>query len=214
MPHRTPLSPVPADVPEKLELLSRNRQAIIRPVFENPGEFVLLNVRDLAKRVDTAAATVVRIVRELGFESYREFQRYLHELAVKNSTILDTAQSSLAAGSTSKLLKSARKQIAANIDFVTDRVDLLQVQAIAQRLHDARRILLIGGDMAAMLVEYLEYRLLIAGFPVTAVTSPGRTNHLVRSLGEQDMAIGISFRRGLRMTIEEFSTHANVELTA
>jgi DNA-binding MurR/RpiR family transcriptional regulator len=56
--------------------------------------------------------------------------------------------------------------------------------------------------MAAPLVDYMEYHLTIAGLPVVAATSPGRATHLARSSGMKDVAIGISFRRGLRMTIE------------
>jgi RpiR family transcriptional regulator, carbohydrate utilization regulator len=37
---------------------------------------------------------------------------------------------------------------------------------------------------------------------VIAAVNPGRATHLVRSTGENDVVIGISFRRGLRMTIE------------
>jgi DNA-binding MurR/RpiR family transcriptional regulator len=48
----------------------------------------------------------------------------------------------------------------------------------------------------------MEYHLTIAGLPVVAASSPGRATHLVRSRAEGDIVIGISFRRGLRMTIE------------
>jgi RpiR family carbohydrate utilization transcriptional regulator len=81
-------------------------------------------------------------------------------------------------------------------------VDLHQVLDIAVRIHEAKRILLLGGDMASSLVEYMEYHLTIAGLPVLAATNPGRSTHLVRSCTEDDVVIGISFRRGLRMTIE------------
>jgi RpiR family carbohydrate utilization transcriptional regulator len=70
------------------------------------------------------------------------------------------------------------------------------------RIHEAKRILLLGGDMAAPLVDYMEYHLTIAGLPVYAATSPGRATHLARSTTSDDIVIGISFRRGLRMTIE------------
>jgi DNA-binding MurR/RpiR family transcriptional regulator len=103
---------------------------------------------------------------------------------------------------TSKILRGSRRQIQQNIDFVLERLDLNQVQSIASRIDQAERILLLGGDMAAPLVEYMEYHLTIAGLPVVVATSPGRATHLARSTGKKDVAIGISFRRGLRMTIE------------
>ena len=72
--------------------LSERRQQIIRPVLANPRKFVLLRVRDLAKELGTDAATVVRIVRGLGFENYRAFQHHLHEASVAYATSLDTMQ--------------------------------------------------------------------------------------------------------------------------
>jgi RpiR family carbohydrate utilization transcriptional regulator len=76
----------------RLHELSEKRQQIIRPVLENPREFVLLNVRDMASRLATAPATIVRIVQGLGFDSYKSFQRYLHDLSVTSATILDSMQ--------------------------------------------------------------------------------------------------------------------------
>jgi len=186
----------------RLNDLSEKRQQIIRPVLESPREFILLNVRDMARRLSTGSATVVRIVQGLGFESYKDFQHYLHDLSVTSATILDSMPATGSQTQTPKILRGSKKQIQQNLEFVLERVDLHQVQAIAVRIHKAKRILLLGGDMASSLVEYMEYHLTIAGLPVLAAVTPGRATHLVRSTDEGDIVIGISFRRGLRMTIE------------
>jgi RpiR family carbohydrate utilization transcriptional regulator len=186
----------------QMDVLSEKRQQIIRPVFECPRDFVLLNVRDLAHKLGTAPATIVRIVQCLGFESYKSFQHYLHDLSITSATILDSMQAARSTGQTPKYLKGFRKQIQENVEFVMERIDLHQILSIAVRLHEAKRILLLGGDMASVLVEYMEYHLTIAGLPVMAAVTPGRSSHLARSVGAGDVAIGISFRRGLRMTIE------------
>src|SRR5271170_2820927 len=78
---------------ERIELLSAKRQEIIRPILEHPREYVLLSVRAMAKRLHTDPATVVRIVRGLGFDTYRDFQRHLHDLSIAFATSLDTMQS-------------------------------------------------------------------------------------------------------------------------
>src|SRR5258708_8475350 len=86
----------PASTPhlaERVEKLTIKRQEIIRPILEHPREYVLLSVRAMAARLRTDPATIVRIVRGLGFGSYREFQRHLHELSLAYATSLDTIQS-------------------------------------------------------------------------------------------------------------------------
>ena len=85
---RPPLSH--GSLSEKLKHLSPKRQEIIRPVLENPRSFVLLSVRALAGRLGTDPATTVRIVQGLGFETYKDFQRHLHDLSVAYATSLDT----------------------------------------------------------------------------------------------------------------------------
>jgi RpiR family carbohydrate utilization transcriptional regulator len=188
--------------PHPLDQLSDRHQGIIRPVLENPREFVLLNVRAMGHRLGTAPTTIVRVVQALGFESYRDFQHYLHDLSVTSATILDSMQAAEHTAEPPKFLRDTRKQIQQNFGFVQSHIDLQQILGIATRIHRANRILLLGGDMASALVSYMEYHLTIAGLPVLAADAPGRATHLARSAGKGDIVIGISFRRGLRMTIE------------
>ena len=195
----SPFLPVPLRL---IQQLSGKRQDVIRPVLENPREFVLLNVRDMARRLATAPTTIIRIVQALGFGSYKDFQHYLHDLSVTSATILDSMQAAGHTAQPPKFLKDSRKQIQQNLDFVLNHVDLQQVLKTATRIHEANRILLLGGDMASSLVNYMEYHLTIAGLPVFAAVAPGRATHLARSAAKSDIVIGVSFRRGLRMTIE------------
>jgi len=195
-------SPLQSGTLPRLEELSEKRQHIIRPALESPREFVLLNVRDMARRLATGPATIVRIVQALGFRRFKDFKHYLHDLSVTSATILDSMEAAGKTTRTPKILRGSKKQIQQNLAFVLDQVDLQQVLNIAVRIHEAKRIFLLGGDMASSLVDYMEYHLTIAGLPVVAAVTPGRATHLVRSTGEDDIVIGISFRRGLRMTIE------------
>ena len=57
----------PVNLAERLENLTSKRQEIIRPILEDPREYVLLSVRAMAQRLSTDPATIVRIVRGLGF---------------------------------------------------------------------------------------------------------------------------------------------------
>src|SRR5260370_11811877 len=80
------------NLPERIDRLSAKRQEIIRPILEHPREYVLLSVRAMAKRLGTDPATVVRIVRGLGFSSFLHFQHPLHELSLAFATPLATIQ--------------------------------------------------------------------------------------------------------------------------
>ena len=84
-----------------------------------------------------------------------------------------------------------------NIQMLRNSLEFDRVAALAKRIHRAKRVIVIGGDLAANLVGFLRYHLLFLGLPVIAATSGGETTHLVRSTGKRDLIIAISFRRCL-----------------
>jgi len=192
----------PAQLAERIDQLSIKRQEIIRPILEHPREYVLLSVRAMAKWLRTDPATIVRIVRGLGFGSYKEFQHHLHELSLAFATSLDTLQSSERDASVPSHVIESLEQDIKNLQGLKNSLDAQRLVALAKRFHEARRIILLAGDLAAELADYLEYQLSLLGLPVFAATSTGRILHLVRSVNKQDLVIAISFRRGLRQTVE------------
>jgi RpiR family transcriptional regulator, carbohydrate utilization regulator len=200
-------SPVPpqASAPslaERIELLSAKRQEIIRPILEHPRDYVLLSVRAMAKRLKTDPATVVRIVRGLGFASYRDFQRHLHDLSIAFATSLDTMQSAGRVTSMPAYVREALEQDLKNLHGLKNSLDAPRLVSLAKRVYDARRIVLLAGDLAAFLADYLEYQITLLGLPVFTATSAGRIAHLVRTVNQRDLVLAISFRRGLRQTVE------------
>ena len=194
-------APTP-NLAERIDHLSTKRQEIIRPALEHPREYVLLSVRAMAARLNTDPATVVRIVRGLGFASYREFQRHLHELSLAFATSLDTMQSGARDGSMPAHVLESLEQDLKNLQGLKNSLDAQRLVGLAKRFYDARRIVLLAGDLAIYLAQYLEYHISVLGLPVFVGTSAGRILHLVRTVNKQDLVIAISFRRGLRQTVE------------
>jgi RpiR family carbohydrate utilization transcriptional regulator len=202
---KRPAVPPQASVPslaERIELLSAKRQEIIRPILEHPRDYVLLSVRAMAKRLRTDPATVVRIVRGLGFASYRDFQRHLHDLSIAFATSLDTMQSAGRVTSMPAYVREALEQDLKNLHGLKNSLDAPRLVSLAKRFYEARRIVLLAGDLAAFLADYLEYQITLLGLPVFTATSAGRIAHLVRTVNQRDLVLAISFRRGLRQTVE------------
>jgi len=196
-----PQSAVP-HLAERIDQLSIKRQEIIRPILEHPREYVLLSVRALAKRLGTDPATIVRIVRGLGFESYRDFQHHLHELSLAFATSLDTMRAAGHDGGMPGYIREALEQDLKNLQGLKNSLDARRLVALAKRIYAARKIILIAGDLAAYLADYFEYQTSVVGLPVFSATSYGRIAHLARTATKQDLVIAISFRRGLRQTVE------------
>jgi RpiR family transcriptional regulator, carbohydrate utilization regulator len=188
---------------EKLRHLSPKRQEIIRPVLENPRGFVLLSIRALANKLGTDPATTVRIVQGLGFSTYKDFQRHLHDLSVAYATSLDTMRAAASEGSgPTALVRAALHRDFQNLHALSNSLNAEKICALARRIYDAPKIVLLGGDAATSLVLHLEYHFTVIGLPVLSATAAGRVSHIVRTVGRKDLVIGISFRRGLRLTVE------------
>jgi RpiR family carbohydrate utilization transcriptional regulator len=186
-----------------MEHLSAKRREIIRPVLANPQDFVLLSARSLGERLGINAATVVRITQKMGFAAYRDFQRYLHGLSIAKGTSLDAMKASVPRnGGLISLIRDSLDRDLTNLDSLRHSIDLKAVAAVAGRFYKASRILIFAGDLAATLATYLEHHLTILSLPVVSATSWGRIMHLSRSATKKDLVIAISFRKGLRQTIE------------
>jgi len=186
-----------------LKNLSPSRQEVIRPVLEHSRDYVLLTIRESAAKLHSDPATILRIVRTMGFPTYREFQWYLHELSIVLATPLQMMQASLAeTGDSLSLVRESLAHDMRNLRDLSSTLDIDRLRRLAKRLYAARKIVLLGGDMATILVSFLEYKLTILGLPPMVATTPGRVVHLVRSVAPGDVVIGISFRRCLRQTVD------------
>jgi DNA-binding MurR/RpiR family transcriptional regulator len=187
----------------RVALLNKKRQKTIRPVFDSPRSYVLLSIRDLARRLKSDPATMVRIVRGMKFKSYKEFQRYLHELSIALATSLDTMQTTTANKfSIPAQIKASIDQDFKNLSSVIKTIDSRRVTSIVRHLYKAKRIVLIAGDLAVNLVRFLEHQLNILGLPVSSAVSPGEIVHKMRHVERKDVVLAVSFRRGLRQTVE------------
>jgi len=203
MKKQEPRSPVSTpNLSERIDKLTVKRQEIVRPILEHPREYVLLSVRAMALRLNTDPATIVRIVQGLGFSSYREFQHHLHELSIAFATPLDMMQSAGSDSSMPALIQESLARGLKNLHALKNSLDTKRLAQVAKRFHSARRIAIFAADAAAVLAEYLEYQLSILGLPVIAVASAGGMTHIARVVNKRDVVVAISFRRGLRQTVE------------
>jgi RpiR family carbohydrate utilization transcriptional regulator len=187
---------------ERIDKLTIKRQEIIRPILEYPREYVLLSVRSMAKRLKTDPATIVRIVQGLGFGSYREFQHHLHELSIAFATPVDGMLGAGRNSSMPDLIGESLNQGFKNLRGLKNSLDAKRLARIAKRLFAARRIVVFAGDAAGVLAEYLEYQLGVLGLPIISVTTLGGITHHARVVNKRDVVVAISFRRGLRQTVE------------
>jgi len=158
----------------------------------------------MAKRYNVDAATIVRTVQALGYERFADFAADLRQHFVNHITPYTV----LKAATQEK--RSITDQVKHCLELDTESLSVLRssIEAneaveLAKRIHSARRILVLGVDLAASLAWFLAYGLTPLGFDAHApVGSTGNLQHKIDLLASNDLVVAISFGRCLRETVE------------
>jgi len=207
-----PNTPVPLGAQTPLETrfaearsyLNPRRQRLIMAMLETPEETFYLSSRELAKKYEVDAATIVRTIQALGYQRFADFASDLRRHFVTRITPYAVMKA------TAEKKSSLADQIGDSLDRDLQNLDLLKssldsdrVIELARAIGRARKILIVGVDLAASLAYFLGYGLIPLGFDAESLTgSAGQIHHKVRSLTGKDMLIAISFGRCLKQTMD------------
>jgi len=184
--------------------LAPRRRQMIRAILAHPEDIYFLSSRELGKRFNMDAATIVRTIQVLGYDRYADFAADLRRHFVARITPYTTMQAATREKQSvaDRLRQNIDKDIA-NLHLLKTSLDTTQVIAAARRIHHARRIVVVGIDLAASLAHFLAYGLTVQGFDAEApVGSAGNLIHKIKVLDAKDLLIAISFGRCLRETVE------------
>jgi RpiR family carbohydrate utilization transcriptional regulator len=184
--------------------LSERRQKLIEAILDAPHETFYLSSRELARRYEVNAATIVRTVQALGYRRFADFARDLRRHFVERITPYQIMQAATRQHrSLGEHIGLSLEQDLKNLTTLRTWLDVDKLNRLAQSIHRARRIGIVGVDLAASLASFLAYGLTPLGFDAEAlIGSEGQLLHKIRLFGARDLLIGISFGRCLRVTVE------------
>ena len=183
--------------------LNPRRQKLIEAILDKAEETFFLSSRDLARRLDVDAATIVRTIQAIGYSRFADFAADLRRYFLTRVTPYAVLKAETKQG------RSLADHIAHSLDRDRDNVTALKGQLnmdgltdLAKQIHKSRRILVVGVDLAAPLAALLAYALVPLGFSTEAPAgSAGNLRHKVRVLSGSDLLVAISFGRCLRETV-------------
>ena len=197
-------SPTPLEVRFAQSQLSRSRRQLIRAILDSHEEAFFLSSREMARRYNVDAATLVRTIQALGYERFADFAADLRHHFVKQITpyaVLKAATREKR--SVADHIRHCLERDSENLSVLRSSLDAGRVVELAKAIHRSRRILVVGVDLAASLAWFLAYGLTPLGFDAEApVGSAGNLQHKIDVLGGKDLLVAISFGRCLRETVE------------
>ena len=184
--------------------LSPGRRKLLRLMLENPEDAYFLSSREMAKRYEVDAATIVRTIQALGYDKFAEFVADLRSHFVTRITPYTILKAASKEKRTvpDRIHQSLELDVR-NLQALQSTIDAKQINALSHRVKNAQRILIVGIDLAASLSWYLSYGLMTLGFAAEApVGGTGNVQRRVRTLTRKDLLIAISFGLCLRDTVE------------
>jgi RpiR family transcriptional regulator, carbohydrate utilization regulator len=184
--------------------LTAKRRRLVEATLANPDDTFHLSARALARRYGVDPATIVRTIQALGYERYADFAADLRKHFVSRISPYRVMAANVREGRSleDQILYGLDRDLA-NLNGLRAEADPRRVVDLAERIHAARRILVVGVDLAESLASFLAYGLIPLGFDAeTPSGSEGSLRHRVRTLTPDDLLIAISFGRCLRVTVE------------
>lgn len=184
--------------------LSGTRRRLIREILDNHEQTFFLSSREMAKRYNVDAATIVRTVQALGYERFADFAADLRQHFVNHITpytVLKAATQEKR--SVTDQVQHCLERDVESLSVLRSSLEGSRAVDLAKRIHGARRILVVGVDLAASLAWFLAYGLTPLGFDAEApVGSTGNLQHKIDLMTDKDLLVAISFGRCLRETVE------------
>jgi DNA-binding MurR/RpiR family transcriptional regulator len=184
--------------------LSGSRRRLIREIMDNHEQTFFLSSREMAKRYNVDAATIVRTVQALGYERFADFAADLRQHFVKHITPYTVLKAATQENrSVTDQVQHCVERDVESLSVLRSSMAAERAVTLAKRIHSARRILVVGVDLTASLAWFLAYGLTPLGFDAEApVGSTGNLQHKIDLLTEKDLMVAISFGRCLRETVE------------
>lgn len=185
---------------ERLGHLPPAERRVARALLAGYPAAGLETVAKLAKRADTSAPTVIRLVNRLGFEGFGDFQDALRaELGDREAFPLTLVATARAAGShgTAELLQAAAAVVPEAVRRTLAELPVDEVERAVALLGDpGRRITILGGRFTRVIGHLLALHLMqLRGDVRTLPEPPVERAAALLDIGRKDVLVVLDHRR-------------------
>ncbi|NDL63744.1 MurR/RpiR family transcriptional regulator [Acerihabitans arboris] len=172
--------------------LSPQEQRVAGFILDHFDDLIGYNSAELSRLSGVSKATVSRLFKRLGYESYRQMRDELRVLRQSGMPLTDSRDA--VQGNT--LLSRHYKQEMANLTYWVNRLDGACFSEVITAMTDARRLCLVGLRNSYPVAMHLRQQLLQVRGQVSLLPQPGQTlAEETVDLTGADMVVVVAFRR-------------------
>ncbi|WP_258933816.1 MurR/RpiR family transcriptional regulator [Nesterenkonia pannonica] len=142
-------------------------------LLEHLGDLAIFSAADISREAGVSKATVSRIFRKLGFESFSEVRDHVRELRHRGIPTTAPASSEDTEGLT--VLERHEAQERENLSRVMAALEGGRLQQAVQLISDARRVVVVGLRNGFPLALHLRQQLTQIRGDVTLAPLPGQS---------------------------------------
>jgi DNA-binding MurR/RpiR family transcriptional regulator len=199
-----------AAILERYDGLSKRLQQIARHILDQPHEFGIDTLAELAARSGTQPSTIVRFAKSFGFDGASSMQRLFRDALVSNHTGLDygeRARNFRAAeshgGEPMAMLREFIEGSDLALQNLPQTVTARDLERAIELVMDASTVYVAGFRRSFPVASYLAYALQQAGKRTFFMDGVGGlANHQVESIGAEDLLVAISYPPYAQETLE------------
>lgn len=162
-------------------------------VLDFPGELASYTATELARLANVSNATVTRFVRKIGYAGYEEARQHVRAERQTGAALYLVAATG---GDGGDLVGRHAEQGAANLKQTLGALSLEEIDALAERLLQARRVWIVGFRSGQAFAQYLAWQVLQVVERVSSIPGPGETlGEHIAGMSAQDCVVVFGLRR-------------------
>ncbi|MFI2611360.1 MurR/RpiR family transcriptional regulator [Kitasatospora sp. NPDC018619] len=194
----TPLeSRLAAQIRARLGELRGTEARVAQVVLDRGADLVHLSVSDVATLAGTAPSSVVRACQRLGFRGYQELK-----IAAARQAPAAPAPAEDEGGPAARALTGTLRAARAALDGLTATLSAADLQAAAELLDGAGRVVVLGAGLSGAVVLDLGYRLRALGLLVDAPADPITAQLAAAGLGPGTACVAVSHTGATRSVVD------------
>jgi DNA-binding MurR/RpiR family transcriptional regulator len=200
---------------EKMGNLTATQRKIARFILDYPSEAAFLTATQLGDRLGVSQSTVVRFAAQLGFEGYPQMRAALKDVIMEKLTTKDRLKAYGEEEPEGNICLHALHDDLEALTKTIEGFDAVSVEKASRAIVGADHVFIVGHLSSRSLAYFLWYYL-VWFFPNTHLVDKTLANELFVNATEKSLAIGISFPRYTRWTVEtlEFAKKTGMHTAA
>lgn len=193
----------------RFKKLSKGQKRIADYILNNYNKVAFMTAASLGQAVDVSESTVVRFANALGYGGYPKLQKALQESIKTKLTTVQRFEMSKELESNTDIYKRIMTQDIENVQRSLEELDIVNLMSIAEHIHKARKVYVLGMRSSSVLAQYLGFYLNFEIDRVQVIPSGALdVFDQVINLSEEDLLITITFPRYSNQTLR-LATYAH-----